>query len=148
MHSLHRGGILSSFSLFLTLPQSFLSARRRRRPCLALSFFRRSIFYRYPRNGFDEAKTFAAPATRRRITGRVVIIRHCRVMIRECARPLLYAFFLLSSCRCAIEKAPTEVVDGLTTIADLSFPPLPLAATLTSLQLARRGVKGLPVRDQ
>lgn len=52
-----------------------------------------------------------AAGTRRRITSHVVIIRHCRVMIRECARPLLCAFFL--PFLPLPLKGPTEVVDGL-----------------------------------
>lgn len=64
-----------------------------------------------------------AAATRRRITGHVVIIRHCRVMIRECARPLLYAFFL--PFLPLPLKGPTEVVDGLNHIDEalVATPP-------------------------
>lgn len=63
------------------------------------------------------------PGTRRRITGRVVIIRHCRVMIRECARPLLYAFFL--PFLPLPLKGPTEVVDGLNHRGSPVVPPSP-----------------------
>lgn len=50
----------------------------------------------------------AIAGTRRHITNHVVIIRHCRVMIRECTHPLLYAFFLPLPL-----KGSTEIVDGL-----------------------------------
>lgn len=90
------------------------------------------------------AKTPAAPGTRRRITGRVVIIRHCRVMIRECARPLLYAFFL--PLLPLPLKGPTEVVDGLNHRA--ACPRRRRALPLSTGRGNRRGVKGSPVRDQ
>lgn len=82
----------------------------------AVSFFPRSISYRslLPFGGKNAG-------TRRRITGRVVIIRHCRVMIRECARPLLYAFFLLFLPLPL--KGSAEVVDGLNHHAEVPSSP-------------------------
>lgn len=72
-----------------------------------------------------------AAGIRRRITGHVVIIRHCRVMIRECARPLLYAFFL--PFLPLPLKGPTEVVDGLNHRrgSRRTPSPLPFAAATT-----------------
>lgn len=65
--------------------------------------------------------------TRRRITGHVVIIRHCRVMIRECARPLLYTFFL--PFLPLPLKGPTEVVDGLNHRRSSRNPPPHIVVT-------------------
>lgn len=96
-HSLPRSASL--FRLPSFLPPSSLPT---------MSFFLRSDLLSIPAT-LRQQKRLAA-GTRRRITGHVVIIRHCRVMIRECARPLLYAFFL--PFLPLPLKGPTEVVDG------------------------------------
>lgn len=135
----YRGGLLPPLFLSLSRSSSLFHSRHLSfylRPCM--SFLLCSISYRSSlpfggKNGWSLVHW-------RRITGHVVIIRHCRVMIRECARPLLYAFFL--PFLPLPLKDLTEVVDGLNhRQGSRRNPPTPW-------QPPRRGVKGSPVRDQ
>lgn len=131
----YRGGLL--LSLFLSLSRSSFS--------LSPSIFPSTVVLAHhvvlsPLDLLSIPATLRrqkrlAAGTRRRITGHVVIIRHCRVMIRECARPLLYAFFL--PLLPLPLKGSTEVVDGSNHRQGRS-PLLPPFAVATTTPRPRR----------
>ena len=113
---MHYGDLLSSFFFSFSL---FLSLSLSLHLCFTILFSTIVLAHHVVLPSLDLLSILAtlqrqkrlAVGTRRRITGHVVIIRHCRVMIRECARPLLYTFFLPFPPLPL--KGPTKVVDGL-----------------------------------